>query len=288
MRLVIAWHDGAPETSHAPATLAALARLARQGHQLIIIIEPEAEPAAPRPDGDTALERALRAMLPPEIPLATLLTQVRVDPLDPAQGGPARPVGPVCDDATMRRLAAEHGWRFVENGGGQGGWRRAAVALRPIEVLETGVIRLLAVAGAVVVCRDTGVPVAAQDGRLVAMDAAVDFRQAGALLASRLDADRYAILGGFDGIRLEPGRIARAAPTALAAHDRGFADSWMAPVIEAAVLFAGATGRPALVGARDDLDGVLAGRSGSWISSDIVGLHMVAPGAHTDAPAEPA
>lgn len=286
MRLVIAWHDDAPGTSRAPATLAVLARLARQGHQLIIITEPEAEPGAPRPDdaGVQTLEHDLRAMLPAEIPLATLLSQVRVDPLDPALSGPPRATGPVRGAAAMRRLAAEHGWRFVEEGGN---WRRAAVTPRPIEVLETGVIRLLAVAGAVVVCRDTGTPVAAQDGRLVAMDAAVDFRQTGALLASRLDADRFAILGGFDGIHLEPGRITRAAPTALAAHDRDFADGPMAPVIEAAVLFAGATGRPALVGTRDDLDGLLAGRSGSWISSDIVGLHMVAPGAPADAPAEP-
>lgn len=44
---------------------------------------------------------------------ATLLTQVRVDPRDPAFANPTKPIGPTYDEATARRLSAERGWRIA-------------------------------------------------------------------------------------------------------------------------------------------------------------------------------
>ncbi|MBN9269235.1 MAG: carbamate kinase, partial [Mesorhizobium sp.] len=54
-------------------------------------------------------------------PVATLLTQVRVDPHDPAFATPTKPIGPVYDEATARRLAAERGWAVAPD---NDKWRR--------------------------------------------------------------------------------------------------------------------------------------------------------------------
>ena len=55
------------------------------------------------------LEQELGNLLPFEVPLATLLTMVEVDPADPAFGDPTKFVGPVYERADADRLAAGEG-----------------------------------------------------------------------------------------------------------------------------------------------------------------------------------
>jgi carbamate kinase len=66
------------------------------------------------------LEQALRKELPNR-QVAALLTQVRVDPDDPAFGTPTKPIGSVYDEATGRRLADDRGWAIQRDGDR---WRR--------------------------------------------------------------------------------------------------------------------------------------------------------------------
>ena len=57
-------------------------------------------------------------MLPFEKHLATLLTQIEVDPADPAFGNPTKPIGPVYTEADATALAAEKSWTFKPDGDG--------------------------------------------------------------------------------------------------------------------------------------------------------------------------
>ncbi|TIU75236.1 MAG: carbamate kinase, partial [Mesorhizobium sp.] len=71
---------------------------------------------------------------------ATLLTQVKVDPGDPAFAHPTKPIGPVYDEATARRLAGERGWTVAPDGDK---WRRVVPSPRPLDILEVSVISYL-------------------------------------------------------------------------------------------------------------------------------------------------
>ena len=64
---------------------------------------------------------------------ATLLTLVKVDPRDPVFAYPTKPIGPVYDEATARRLAGERGWAVAPDGNK---WRRVVPSPRPLEILE--------------------------------------------------------------------------------------------------------------------------------------------------------
>ena len=55
------------------------------------------------------IEQELGNALPPEVPLATLLTMIEVDADDPAFDDPTKFVGPVYDDAAAEALAAQKG-----------------------------------------------------------------------------------------------------------------------------------------------------------------------------------
>ena len=62
------------------------------------------------------IEQELGNVLPPDVPLATLLTMIEVDADDPAFADPTKFVGPIYDEAEGQSLAAEKGWTFKRDG----------------------------------------------------------------------------------------------------------------------------------------------------------------------------
>jgi carbamate kinase len=94
------------------------------------------------------LQLALRNELP-DREVATLLTQVVVDPADPAFARPTKPVGPVYAEAQARRLAAERAWTVAPDGPG---FRRVVPSPEPREIVGLPAIRALLAAGTVTVC----------------------------------------------------------------------------------------------------------------------------------------
>src|SRR4029453_18273775 len=62
------------------------------------------------------LEQELGNLLPVEVPFATILTMIEVDPADPAFKDPTKFVGPVYTKAQADRLADEKGWAFKPDG----------------------------------------------------------------------------------------------------------------------------------------------------------------------------
>ena len=212
------------------------------------------------------LEQALMNALP-ERPVATLLTQVRVDAGDPAFGEPSKPIGPVYDEPAGRRLTAERGWAVAPDGDGV---RRVVASPEPRAILELATIRLLLEAGVLVVCAGGGgIPVTTTpEGAVHGVEAVVDKDRAAALLAEQLGADALLLLtdvprvvagwGTADAVALD-----RATPAQL--RDLPFAAGSMGPKVEAASRFAERTGRPAAIGALDDAEEILVGRAGTQI-----------------------
>lgn len=211
------------------------------------------------------IEEALGSRMPGH-DVAVLLTQVVVDPSDPAFGRPDKPIGPVYDAAMGAELARARGWVMAKDGAGV---RRAVPSPEPMAIRELGAIRHLVEAGVVVVCAGGGgVPVVVHEGGLVrGVPAVVDKDLTASLLAVGLDADALVLLTDVPAVYADwpEGRepIAKVTPEAI--RRIRFARGSMAPKVEAACRFAEKTGRAAAIGALGQLERLLARAAGTTI-----------------------
>lgn len=212
------------------------------------------------------LEQGIRSQLP-EQPVATLLTQVLVDPEDPAFQAPSKPIGPAYDRETAERLARERGWTVAPDGER---WRRVVPSPTPREIVELQTIRTLVDAGVLTVCvGGGGIPVVlGESGALTGVEAVIDKDRSAALLARDLEADALLLLTDVAAVERNHGsRLAHpikegtAAEIGLDQLERGS----MRPKVEAASAFAGETGGIAAIGALADAVEVLAGHSGTRV-----------------------
>jgi carbamate kinase len=212
------------------------------------------------------LEQALCNELPARN-VATLLTQVVVDPDDPAFGTPTKPIGPVYTKAQAAKLAAERGWSVSRDGGG---YRRVVPSPAPLSIVELTAIRLLLEAGVLVVCTGGGgIPVVTgPDGSLHGVEAVIDKDLASAVLAESLHAARLLLLTDVPALELDWGTpdarpLRSATPDELRALT--FAPGSMGPKVEAACRFVERTGGEAAIGSLTDAADVLAGNAGTRV-----------------------
>lgn len=213
------------------------------------------------------IEQELANLLP-DRDFATLLTQVEVDPADPAFGHPSKPIGPVYGEADGRRLAAARGWSVAPDGAGV---RRVVASPRPKRVLELGVIDMLVRAGVIVICAGGGgIPVVRRaDGSLVGVEAVIDKDLAGSLLARELKVNAFLMLTDVDAVYLDwdtPAArpLRRVTPAGL--RQFAFAPGSMGPKVDAACEFVEATGGVAAIGRLQDAAALLAGSAGTIIT----------------------
>ena len=66
--------------------------------------------------------------------VATVLTQVEVDPEDPAFKNPTKPIGSFYDKVAADRIMAQRGCTMVEDAGR--GWRQVVPSPKPVDVIE--------------------------------------------------------------------------------------------------------------------------------------------------------
>jgi len=198
----------------------------------------------------------------------TVLTQVIVDPADPAFAAPTKPIGPVYSEEQARRLERELGWTVARDGEH---FRRVVASPEPIEIVELAAIRMLVDAGAIVVCTGGGgIPVTLDDlGRLHGVEAVIDKDLAAALLARQLDADFLLLLTDVAAVERDWGTpsarpIARADSAEL--RSLAFDSGSMQPKVEAACRFVEATDATAAIGALEDAVRVLAGEAGTTVT----------------------
>jgi len=215
------------------------------------------------------LEQGLDNALPGR-EVATLLTQVVVDPADPAFTRPSKPVGPMYTQAQARRLAAERGWSIAPDGNG---FRRVVPSPEPLEIVELPAVKRLLGAGVLVICSGGGGIPVARDGRgeLRGVEAVIDKDLAASLLARQLGADALIILTDVDRVVRNWGTpLAAPITRATAAEMRAmrFAAGSMGPKVEAACRFVEASRGFAGIGSLGDAPAILDGRAGTIITPD--------------------
>ncbi len=220
------------------------------------------------------IEQELSNLLPPERSCATLLTQIEIDPNDPAFERPDKPIGPLYAEDEAKALADSHGWSVAPDGGG---WRRVVASPMPKRILEIGVIEMLVGQDVVVVCAGGGgIPVIDRGDRgFVGVEAVIDKDRASALLAEQLGAralllltDVPAVYTDWDTPDARP--IRRAAPDAL--RTLAFAPGSMAPKVEAACAFADRTGGFAGIGRLQDASAILRQEAGTIVTGEASGI----------------
>jgi len=209
--------------------------------------------------------------------MASIVTQVLVDPADPAFQHPTKPVGPFYERELAEALAAEKGWSIVKDA--DRGWRRVVPSPRPLEVIEAGAIRALIEAGMLVVAGGGGgVPVVRdEDGHLRGVEAVIDKDYAAERLAALVGADTLLLLTSVHRISLDFGTPNQREVESLSVDDaRRYLDEGqfppgsMGPKVRAAIRFIEDGGREAIVTAPEALAAALRGEDGTRIvpSSD--------------------
>lgn len=200
--------------------------------------------------------------------VATLLSQVKVDGLDPAFDRPTKFVGPGYDHEAAKKLEAKNGWQIAQEGDR---WRRVVASPEPREILGIGVIRLLLHHDVTVICAGGGgIPVVeGNDGYIRGSEAVIDKDLVSAFLARSVGADMLLMLTDVDAVYSDFGtpaakRIPHVAARAIAAE--AFPAGSMGPKIAAATSFVKATSRMAAIGRLDDAMQIVLGERGTLIT----------------------
>jgi carbamate kinase len=213
------------------------------------------------------IEQELENVLRGQRQIATLLTQVEVDPHDPAFRNPTKPIGPVYSKTEADKISATTSWFFKPDGDK---FRRVVPSPMPLRIPDIGVIRILIEHDVIVICAGGGgIPVVRCDtGGLVGIEAVIDKDWASVLLARELHADHLLLLTDIDAVyenwgTPEQRAIAHATPDELREHD--FAEGSMGPKVAAACAFVEATGGTAGIGNLAEALAILRGKAGTTI-----------------------
>jgi carbamate kinase len=215
------------------------------------------------------LEQELGNLLPFEVPFATVLTMVEVDPSDPAFQNPTKFVGPVYEKGEADRLAADKSWVFKQDGDH---WRRVVPSPQPKRIFEIRPIRWLLDKNVVVICAGGGgVPTMYDpnaERTLIGVEAVIDKDLASELLAREVGADLFVMVTDVDGVYVDWGtpdqrKLDRATPAELRAHD--FAAGSMGPKVEAAARFVELSGMRAAIGGLEQIEKIVDGSAGTQV-----------------------
>lgn len=206
--------------------------------------------------------------------VATVVTQVEVDPDDPAFDNPRKPIGSfmTAEQAECRRQTA--GWVVVQDAGR--GWRRVVPSPMPKRIVEENAVRTLLRAGIIVVAAGGGgIPVVAdKEGNLKGTAAVIDKDYTSSLLARRIGADLLLITTAVEKVYLNFGTADESPVDHMTlteakrylAEGVHFAEGSMAPKIRAVIEFLDYGGKEAIITNPPSIERALRGETGTYFT----------------------
>lgn len=207
-----------------------------------------------------------------DMPVATMITQIRVDPNDPAFLSPSKPIGHFMTKEQAKIAEEKYGYVMKEDAGR--GYRRVVASPKPVEIIEIGAIRSLVESGQLVIaCGGGGIPVTLQGNHLKGASAVIDKDFVSNLLAQELDADFLIILTAVEKVAINFGKPDENWLDDLSceeakkyAGEGHFAPGSMLPKVEAAVAFAeSGNGRTSLITLLEKAKDGILGKTGTRI-----------------------
>lgn len=217
------------------------------------------------------IQQELGNLVPFEIPFATLLSQVEVDPHDPAFKNPTKPIGPVYTKEEAELLAKEKGWAIAQDGDK---YRRVVPSPLPKRIFEIRPVKWLLEKGSIVICAGGGgIPTYYDEqGNLQGVEAVIDKDLCSALLAENINADLFIIATDVSATFIDWGKptqkaIAKVHPDVIS--QMGFAAGSMGPKVQAAINFVKQTNKDAIIGSLSDIVDIVQGKAGTRITTKV-------------------
>lgn len=208
--------------------------------------------------------------------VASIVTQMEVDPDDPAFLNPTKPIGPfLTKDQVVAEMEENPDETYVEDSGR--GWRRVVASPEPKKIVEApSILNLLDNGFVVVACGGGGIPVVrdySDKGAYKGIDAVIDKDMGGELLAEDCSADYLFLLTAVEYVCTGFGTSEQKILTDMTADeaerlaDAGeFGKGSMEPKVRAAIKFVRSRpGRTCIIGSLDKAPETMAGLSGTRI-----------------------
>ena len=210
-----------------------------------------------------------------DLGVATVLTQIEVDPSDPAFQHPTKPIGPFLTKEEADKLIRERHYDVVEDSGR--GYRRVVASPAPRSIIEIGTIRSLVDTNHVVIaCGGGGIPVFRTEGHhLKGAAAVIDKDFAAERLAEEVDADALIILTAVEKVAIHFGKPDQRNLDSLTVgeaqrycEEGEFAPGSMLPKVQACMKFASSkAGRTALITLLEKARDGISGKTGTRITA---------------------
>ena len=204
--------------------------------------------------------------------VATIITQIVVDPADTAFQNPTKPIGAFYTKEEADSIAEDKGYIFKEDAGR--GWRQVVPSPTPKRIVELNSIKTLIEANELVIAGGGGgVPVVETEEGLRGVPAVIDKDRSSALLADNVGADKLIILTAVDYVAINFNKPDQknlediSVEEAKKYIDEGqFAAGSMLPKVQACMSFVeGHPEREAIITSLSGLDAALAGQLGTVI-----------------------
>lgn len=206
-----------------------------------------------------------------DIKVSTILSQVEVDPEDPAFEHPTKPIGRFMTKEESKERE-KNGVVCIEDSGR--GYREVVASPQPKRIRELETIRTLVNAGHIVItCGGGGIPVINKDGKLEGVNAVIDKDRVSSLLASQIDADYLIILTAVEKVAIHFGKEDQEWISEMSVKqardyikEGEFPEGSMLPKIQAAVAFAeSGEGRETLITLLEKASEGIQGKTGTRI-----------------------
>lgn len=206
------------------------------------------------------------------MPVSTMITQVRVDLDDPAFESPSKPIGHFMTKEEAEEAERKYDYITKEDSGR--GYRRVVASPKPQEIVEIGAIRTLVESGRVVIaCGGGGIPVTLKGNHLKGASAVIDKDLVSCLLAKELNADYLIILTAVEKAAVNYGKpdqkwLSQVTVEEMEKYCREghFAPGSMLPKVQAAMDFAASKeGRRSLITLLEKAKEGIEGKTGTVI-----------------------
>lgn len=206
----------------------------------------------------------------------TVVTQVVVDPRDPAFQKPTKPIGPFYTKDQAQERKEKEGWDVMEDAGR--GWRRVVASPIPKEIVEQDAIKTLIDNGFIVIgVGGGGIPVIKDEkGNLKGTAAVIDKDFASSLLASNIKADLFMISTAVEKVCLNFGKpdqkevdkmtLAEAKKYVEEGH---FKPGSMLPKMKAVISFLEKGGEKAIITCPEKIEEAIAGKTGTHVIREV-------------------
>lgn len=208
-----------------------------------------------------------------DVPVVSLITQVRVDKDDPAFHHPIKGIGPFYTAAMAARYRRELKWEMVEN---SHGFRRVVSSPEPKEIIELEAIRACVNRGLIVIAGGGGgIPVFNDHVTEKGVEAVIDKDLTSSLLATELNADVFAIATEVEHVFVDYGRPGQRRLDSITAeecrrlyNDGQFPEGTMGPKVKAAILYLERGGKQAIITDIKHLYSAIEGKEGTHIVAE--------------------